>query len=84
MGKPVDLLVRPDWWASAACAGVGPELFFAPDPGSERAAKAICARCGASGPCRAWAVEHRMKEGVFGGLNSVERRKLASAPGAMR
>jgi len=79
MGKRVDLLVRPDWWASAACAGVGPEVFFSADPGAERSAKAICARCGASGPCRAWAVKHEMHEGVFGGLNPVERRRLTRA-----
>ena len=76
MSRRIELTARPDWWCRAACAGVGPAVFFDPEPEAEQAAKAICARCDVSGPCRAWAVEQRMSHGVFGGLSPIERRQL--------
>lgn len=79
MPKRVHMLVRPDWWAHAACAGVGPGVFFDPTSDSEEAAKAICATCDAAEPCRAWATEHGIREGIFGGLTAVERRLLVAS-----
>jgi WhiB family transcriptional regulator, redox-sensing transcriptional regulator len=69
------MLVRPEWWPHAACAGVGPEVFFDPTARSEEAAKAICASCEVLEPCRAWAIEQQIGEGVFGGLTATERRQ---------
>lgn len=74
MARRVLLLDRPAWWSRAACAGFGPEVFFASDPPSEEAAKAICACCEVADACGAWAAEQRLDDGVFGGLTPAERR----------
>jgi WhiB family redox-sensing transcriptional regulator len=77
MARNVEMLVRPDWWDRAACAGVGPDAFFEPDPQAEQAAKAICAICTVSEECRDWAIAHRVSFGVFGGLTALERTQLS-------
>jgi WhiB family redox-sensing transcriptional regulator len=82
MAKQVEMLVRPDWWHRAACAGVGPEVFFDPDPAAEQAAKAICAACTTAQQCRDWAIAHRISFGIFGGLTVVERAQLSRLVGA--
>lgn len=74
MAKRVLLLEHPGWWGRAACAGIGPDVFFDPDPGAEQAAKAICARCEVAAACRAWAFRQHLTDGVFGGLTPSERR----------
>ena len=77
MAKQVEMLVRPDWWKRAACAGVGPDVFFEPDPEAEQAAKAICASCTTAHECRDWAIAHRISFGIFGGLTALERAELS-------
>lgn len=77
MAKQVEMLVRPDWWQRAACAGAGPDVFFEPNPEAERAAKAICARCTAAAECRDWAIARRVSFGIFGGLTAAERASLS-------
>ena len=77
MPKQIEMLVRPDWWKRAACAGVGPDTFFEPSPGAEQAAKAICATCAAAQECRDWAIAHRISFGIFGGLTALERTQLS-------
>ncbi|MFC7933218.1 WhiB family transcriptional regulator [Streptomyces cinereoruber] len=69
-----------NWQMSAACRGVGTEVFFHPEGerGQERtareeAAKAVCATC----PVRARCLEHALSVGepygVWGGLTEQER-----------
>jgi WhiB family transcriptional regulator, redox-sensing transcriptional regulator len=75
--EKIEMLVRPDWWSRAACAGVGPGAFFEPDPEAEQAAKAICATCPAAQECGDWAISHRIAFGIFGGLTALERAQLS-------
>jgi WhiB family redox-sensing transcriptional regulator len=70
------------WRRRAACAGLG-ELFFAPslDEAAARAwspepAKAVCARCPVAADCREWATRTRQSDGVWGGLDEDELRRL--------
>jgi len=78
MPKRFQLLVRPEWWGQAACAGVGPSVFFDPTPDAEAAAKAICRHCAVAGPCLAWALEQGFDVGILGGMNPAERRRAAT------
>jgi len=78
MPKRVHMLIRPDWWGQAACAGLGPTVFFDPAVDAEAAAKAICARCAVAGPCLAWAIEQGLDVGILGGMNPGERRQAAA------
>lgn len=67
---------RPEWQASAACAGVDPDLFFPERGESTAAAKAVCRIC----PVRLVCLEHALAEGerqgVWGGMSERERRRL--------
>lgn len=69
--------------ADAACKSEDPDLFFAPD--FERMAdweariakaKAVCARCPVRAACLAYALEHDIWSGIWGGLTEDDRRAL--------
>ena len=65
-------------WTLAACAEVGPELFF-PSQGDDAyipAAKAICDACPIRTDCLEWALDTREDHGVWGGKTVKERQKL--------
>ena len=70
-------------WASGACRGADPDLFF--DAGAEfvtarqkreAKAKAICAGCPVRDLCLAYALDTGQAFGIWGGLNEDERRAL--------
>lgn len=72
------------WQAQANCISENPEVFF---PGPEgRAgrnrheiarAKAICASCQVQKACLQFALQHKEEHGIWGGLTSRERARLA-------
>ena len=64
------------WHNRAACRGLDTTVFY-PEPEEEGAdAKAVCDRCPVRMPCLEWALSHREKEGVWGGCNERERRRI--------
>jgi WhiB family transcriptional regulator, redox-sensing transcriptional regulator len=75
------------WTDQAACRepGIDPELFF---PVSESGpavheialAKAICAHCPVSAPCRSWALRAGEPAGIWGGTTPAERELLRRVP----
>ncbi len=75
---------REPWRAQAACQGAGPDLFFPPDAGEAAAhatwspapAQAVCATCPVRTDCLDWAVATRQPDGVWGGLDPSEVRRL--------
>ncbi len=65
------------WRHDAACAAADAEWWFAFDGTAEDArAKEICARCPVRGSCLAEALTAGQDDGVWGGLNASERRRL--------
>lgn len=75
-----DLMWEPDagWREAAACSGVGSDTFF---PASEEesaamAAKKICAQCPVMEACLQYALATNQAAGVWGGLDSGERRRM--------
>ncbi len=75
-----DLLFEPTegWRESAACSGADLEVFF-PDEGDEAttaAAKEICEACPVREACLQYALATNQTEGVWGGLDMSERRRL--------
>lgn len=72
--KGVDL----SWWDAAPCRGTDPEVFF--DPELEDLAKSFCATCTVTEECLNYCLtihnRHDGVSGVWGGLGSVEIRKL--------
>jgi WhiB family redox-sensing transcriptional regulator len=74
-----------DWQLSAACRGLGDELFYGPpnERGRykrrrEQAAKNVCATCPVIDPCLAWALSMGETYGVWGGLTVEERANLTT------
>ncbi len=51
-------------------------LFYSDDEGAERKAKAICGLCGVRVECLEFALASREPDGIWGGLNPRQRRRL--------
>jgi WhiB family redox-sensing transcriptional regulator len=68
-----------DWRAEAACRARDPELFFpiGKDDPSQRLAIRVCNGCLVRDRCLAWAFEHDVTHGVWGGLSEQERETIA-------
>ena len=66
------------WYEEAACASYPAEVFFPPSdvPSAASAAKAICGGCPVREECFSFSLETAQAEGVWGGLDAGERRRL--------
>jgi WhiB family transcriptional regulator, redox-sensing transcriptional regulator len=66
------------WRADAACRDLDIDIFFPVDESEEAAlpAKAICATCPVADECLQYALATNQAEGVWGGLDATERRRL--------
>ena len=67
-----------DWQERALCAQVDGEMFFPEKGGSTREAKRVCQGCEVREECLEYALAHRIRWGIWGGLSERERRRLAS------
>jgi WhiB family redox-sensing transcriptional regulator len=65
-----------DWADWGVCAETDPEAFFPEKGGSNRLAKRVCAGCPVAEECLAYAVEHEIDFGVWGGLSARQRRGM--------
>jgi WhiB family transcriptional regulator, redox-sensing transcriptional regulator len=74
---PNDLAIPGAWHEEAACQDADPNLFFATDEASQRAAMTMCSTCPVRRPC----LEHAMRAGetygIWGGTDEAERKRLA-------
>lgn len=65
-----------DWRFDAACRDLDTAIFF-PDTDDQIAqAKAVCATCPVRDACLEFAVITRQNDGVWGGLDENERRRV--------
>jgi len=64
------------WRHQAACRGLDPEVFFPGEAEPGDAAKAVCDRCPVRQPCLEWALASREKQGVWGGCDERDRRRI--------
>lgn len=71
-----DPAAEANWRLSAVCAQTDPELFFPEKGGSAKPAKSICAQCTVRIHCLDWAQETQQSDGIWGGLSTLERRRL--------
>ncbi len=67
------------WMDAAACLEVGPDPFFEEVQGGAEPvqAKALCRSCDARVSCLSWAIEHQIRDGLFGGFTDRPRRRIA-------
>lgn len=81
MTDPVPYLGNlPRFTQPALCAETDPDMFFPEKGGTAHAPKAICRRCLARDECLAYALEHDVRDGVWGGTSPKERQRLQPAP----
>jgi WhiB family redox-sensing transcriptional regulator len=66
------------WWLTASCRGADTETFFPPpgDVATVQRALMICDQCPARIPCRRYALDHRERHGIWGGLTEETRETL--------
>jgi WhiB family redox-sensing transcriptional regulator len=70
-----------DWRAQAACRSVDANLFFptgstGPALAQLQAAKAFCRSCPVQRDCLEFALQTNQENGVWGGQDETERRRL--------
>lgn len=67
------------WRDDALCRGVGNDRFFSARGDSEavEAAKTLCARCPVSTECGHYAMSHRLRYGIWGGLGATRIKDLS-------
>lgn len=70
---------RTGWMDDAVCLQVGPEPFFEEVQGGADPvqAKALCRSCMSRTACLSWALEHSIRDGVFGGYTERPRLRIA-------
>jgi WhiB family transcriptional regulator, redox-sensing transcriptional regulator len=77
------MTVDANWRAAAACRYADPELFFpigttGPALRQIQEAKRVCRTCPAQTQCLAWALDHGVTDGVWGGTTEDQRRAIRS------
>ena len=70
-----------DWRGDALCAQTDPDIFFPDRGGSIADARAICLACPVRAECLEFALTHRIREGIWGGLGDRDRRRLIARRG---
>ncbi|MEV2262750.1 WhiB family transcriptional regulator [Streptomyces anulatus] len=70
-----------DWRHRAVCREEDPELFFpigttGPAIVQAEEAKAVCRRCPVMERCLQWALETGQQDGVLGGTDEEDRRRI--------
>jgi WhiB family transcriptional regulator, redox-sensing transcriptional regulator len=75
-GEPV--ASNEEWQDLGACRRAPVELFFPPAEQEADEAKEICATCAVRQPCLEAALVAGERFGIWGGLNTQERRSLAA------
>ena len=69
--------MNASWRQRAACQGIDAEVFYPTTEEEEEEAKAICNVCPVRETCLEFALANREREGVWGGLNERERRRVS-------
>ena len=65
-----------DWRLDAACRDLDTAIFFPETEEAVAVAKAVCATCPVQEACLEFALITRQDDGVWGGLDENERRRV--------
>ncbi len=74
----------PDWQDLGRCAESDPDLWFPDKGGPTREAKKVCRSCEVREECLAYALEHKILHGVWGGKSERERRRILARTAGYR
>lgn len=73
MSTPV---LVPSWVTDGLCGQTDPDVFHPGKGCSNRAAKAVCARCPVLDSCRDYALTHPDVDGIWGATTRLERQRI--------
>ncbi len=76
MAETVTTYDPNDWRLDAACRDLDTAIFFPEMEEAVAAAKAVCATCPVREACLEFALITRQDDGVWGGLDENERRRV--------
>ena len=81
MGRRSVKAADNDWRLQGACLTADPDLFFPvgsgrPDRARSEQARQVCRGCSARTECLDWAIDVGATDGIWGGLDELERRAL--------
>lgn len=68
-------MVDTNWGERGLCRTADPDDLFVEGSAQNRA-KALCGGCGVRTECLAYALDHRIEYGIWGGMTERERRAL--------
>jgi len=63
------------WRTDATCRDEDTSIFFSDDPVDAARAVSMCADCPVRQACLEFALDSRQADGIWGGLNELERRR---------
>ncbi len=66
------------WREHALCKEMDPEIFYPPQGQNEAYLKAFCSRCPVQEQCLEFALKMNDPWGIWGGLTSIERARIAA------
>jgi len=72
----VSLAMERMWADRAACRGLDPAIFYPLTDEEADHAKLVCGECPVQDLCLEHAIEHREKNGVWGGATERERLRI--------
>jgi WhiB family transcriptional regulator, redox-sensing transcriptional regulator len=72
----LSLAIPGEWHEDAACRDADPNLFFASDDETRRAAMTLCSTCPVRRPCLEHALRTGETYGIWGGTDEGERKRL--------
>ena len=64
------------WRQRGACRGLDPAVFYPETDEEAEEAKDVCHGCHVRVACLEYALQHREKQGVWGGCTERERRRI--------
>jgi len=68
--------MKQTWRQRAACRGLDPSIFYPASDDECEIAKQVCAQCPVREACLEHALAVREAEGVWGGCDERERRRI--------
>ena len=66
----------PRWRDLGACRGLDPGVFYPETDEEAEVAKSVCGECDVRVACLEYALQHREKQGVWGGATERDRRRI--------
>lgn len=67
---------RPSWMADANCRGLDPRRFFPERNEDLSFARQVCRACDVQAECLAYALNNGERNGIWGGMNERDRRRI--------